>query len=295
MFGILNLDKPTGVTSRYCVDQVLKCVRPNKAGHVGTLDPIASGVLLVAIGRAVRLVEYLQRHPKTYEATFELGKESDSADTETEVREIADSVMPSKEAIVEQLPRWLGRIEQVPPAYSAVWIGGRRAYDLSRRGQEVVVPPRQVEIYALELLDFFPPMMQLRIVCGSGTYVRSLGRDIARGLGTDAVMVQLRRTHIGPFSVAEAMGLDENLSEPMIHSNLKTAKFSLNGFPSIDVAGQELSRIINGLPIEIDAAISAEELFAFDEQGRLRSILKQEPDRLWWPHKNFPVDGNEHE
>src|SRR5262245_35406014 len=203
MFGLLNIDKPAGLTSRDVVSRVQRLVRPQKVGHAGTLDPLATGVLVVAVGPATRLVEYVQRMPKTYQGTFLLGRTSDTEDVEGEVVELDSPPVPTRAEIDAALPRFIGTIEQRPPAYSALKVAGRRAHKLARRGEAVELAPRPVEIHAIELLRYEYPEMELRIDCGSGTYVRSLGRDVAEAVDTGAVMAALRRLAIGPFQAAE--------------------------------------------------------------------------------------------
>ncbi|NOY30442.1 MAG: tRNA pseudouridine(55) synthase TruB, partial [Planctomycetes bacterium] len=186
MFGILNLNKPIGWTSRDAVNRVQRLVRPAKAGHAGTLDPLATGVLVVCIGPATRLISYVQAMPKVYQATFLLGRTSDSDDIETEVRELASPPQPSREEIESKLPDFLGEIQQRPPAYSALKVNGQRAYKLAREGLAVQLEPRPVEIYELRVTGYNYPELKINLRCGSGTYVRSLGRDLAEALGTGA-------------------------------------------------------------------------------------------------------------
>jgi tRNA pseudouridine55 synthase len=208
VFGFLNIDKPQWVTSRDAVDRVKWAVRPHKVGHAGTLDPLATGVLVVCVGQATRLAEQVQRHPKAYDATFLLGRVSDTEDTEGEVMELLDAPLVDRLQLAAVLPQFIGRIPQVPPAYSAVKVDGRRAYKLARRGQAVQLEARPVDIHQLEIVEFEYPRVRLRIVCGSGTYIRSLGRDLARAVGTEAVMTSLRRDWIGPFHVESALPMD---------------------------------------------------------------------------------------
>lgn len=208
MFGFLNIDKPQWVTSRDAVDRVKWAVPPHKVGHAGTLDPLATGVLIICVGQATRLAEHVQRHPKAYDATFLLGRASDTEDIEGEVRELPDAPRVERRQFEEILPRFVGRIGQVPPAYSAVKVDGRRAYKLARQGHTVQLTARPVDIHHLEIVEFEYPRVRLRVVCGSGTYIRSLGRDLARAVGTEAVMTALRREWIGPFRVEDALPLD---------------------------------------------------------------------------------------
>ena len=205
MFGILNLRKPKGPTSRDCVNAIQRLLRPEKVGHAGTLDPLASGVLIVLVGQAVRLTDAVHTLPKQYVGSFQLGVTSESTDCETPLIPVESAPALDRESIVQQLPNFLGWIEQAPPKYSAVWIDGQRAHELARQGKEFDMPTRQVHIESLEVTAFDYPHFDLKMTCGTGTYVRSLGRDIARSLGSDAVMTKLERTAIGPFELGSSL------------------------------------------------------------------------------------------
>ena len=176
MFGILNLNKPTGWTSRDVVNRVQRLVRPNKAGHAGTLDPLATGVLIVAVGQATRLIEFAHQLPKYYRATFQLGCSSDSDDVDTEVKPLTQPPIPTHQEVEGALAVFTGVIQQRPPAYSAVHVDGQRSYKLARRGETVELQPRPVTIHSLDVVRYEYPELVLDIHCGSGTYVRALGR-----------------------------------------------------------------------------------------------------------------------
>ena len=174
MFGILNLHKPVGPTSRDCVNVVQRLLHPTKVGHAGTLDPLASGVLLVLIGQAVRLTDAIHTLPKQYLGSFELGVTNDSADSESAALPIPLPPMIQPHQFEEQLPSFMGRIEQTPPKYSAVWIDGKRAHELAREGKEFEIPKRNVTVASIELTAFEYPHFELKITCGTGTYIRSV-------------------------------------------------------------------------------------------------------------------------
>lgn len=210
--GLLVLNKPSGITSRRAVDLVQRVTGQRKAGHAGTLDPLASGVLVVALGQATRLIEYIHQMPKRYEAAFLLGRSSPTDDIEGPVTELPDAPVPSAEELSEAARQLTGGIAQRPPAYSAVKIAGRRAYELARHGRRVEPAPRAVEVYRLEILAYQYPELRLAIQCGAGTYVRALGRDLAAKVGTQAVMSALMRTEIGPFGLDRAV--DPRLLSP---------------------------------------------------------------------------------
>lgn len=206
MFGLLNLNKPSGCTSRDVVNRVAKLVgRSVKVGHAGTLDPLAEGVLLVCVGPATRLEPSLHEFSKTYRGVFELGRTSSTEDITGDVENVDLPATLGPADIQNVLPDFLGTISQVPPAYSAAKVSGERAYALARRGERVTLAAREVQIHRTELLASDWPRVTLEVDCATGVYIRTLGRDIARALGTDAVMCSLMRTRIGPFELAAAL------------------------------------------------------------------------------------------
>ncbi len=279
MFGLLNLDKPAGVTSRDMVNQVQRLVRPVKIGHAGTLDPLATGVLVVGLGPATRLVEYVQRMRKTYLATFEFGRQSDTEDIEGTVTPLVSPPVPTEEQLRAALPRFLGTIEQTPPAFSALKVGGKRSYDLARQGRAVELAARPVEIHSLELLDYRYPTLQLRIVCGSGTYVRSLGRDLARALGTEAVMSALRRETIGPFVVSEAVD-PKTLSLESIHERMFPPALAVASLPQVSVTSDEVRRFVQGQRTANRWSVVADEVATLDESGSLVALASATTESL---------------
>jgi len=230
MFGFLNLYKPEGLTSRDVVNRVYRLAKPAKCGHAGTLDPMATGVLLVCVGPATRLISWLQDRRKTYVAQFLLGQTSDTDDSTGQVT-IHETCRPvSVESIEAALKDQTGLITQVPPAFSAVHVSGQRAYDLARRGEHVELQPRQVEVYRIEVLRFDWPVLELKIECGSGTYIRSIARDLGRTLGCGALMSRLERTSIGEFHSQNALLLDE-LTPQVLREHLQPAASIVSHLP----------------------------------------------------------------
>jgi len=285
-FGLLNVDKPPGLTSRDAVNRVQRMIRPAKIGHAGTLDPLATGVLVLGLGPATRLVEYVQRMKKVYRGTFLLGRTSDTEDIQGQVVELRDAPRPSRHQIADALPPLTGVIQQMPPAFSALKIRGRRAYDLARRGQTVDLQPRSVHVYAIRLLAYDYPELQLEITCGSGTYIRSLGRDLARSLGTGAVMSGLQRTAIGPFRVEDACPLDA-LTDQTLADRLLAPRLAIADLPTIELADDQIRRILHGQTIENDWQCSGEEIAALDRSGHLIAILTPRHRGELKPVKNF--------
>ena len=291
--GILNLYKPAGLTSRAAIDRLKRLVLPERAGHAGTLDPLATGVLVVCVGQATRLVQYVQQMPKTYRAAFQFGCHSETDDIEGEVIPLADAPVPSRHAIDDVLPRFIGGIEQRPPAHSAIKLAGRRAYDLARRGVAVDLPPRTVTIHSITVEHYEYPEIDLEIECGSGTYVRSLGRDLGQALGTAAVMSKLERTAVGAFKAAHGLQLD-TLSLDIIQQNLQPISAAVGNLQTVTLTAAQLLEFRNGRPImsawltsEVVPPDSTHDIAAFDSAGNLAAILYQKVPGELWPRFNF--------
>jgi len=213
--AILPVDKPEGCSSFDVVETVQDETGIQKVGHAGTLDPLASGLLLILVARpATRLQAACMHLPKTYEATFRLGETTPSHDTETEVVERIDPTGLAREDLEAVSQEFVGLLNQVPPMYSAVKIDGERLYEKARRGETVDRPPRQVRVDRFEIVRWAPPDCAVRIECSKGTYVRALARDVGEELGVGAHLTALRRTAIGPFAVENGWTLDA-LTDPL--------------------------------------------------------------------------------
>jgi tRNA pseudouridine55 synthase len=298
LFGILNVNKPAGLTSRAAVDRVDRVIRPTRAGHAGTLDPLATGVLVICVGQATRLIQRVQQMPKTYHATFLLGRTSETDDTEGEVTELPNPPIPTRDELDRALGSFIGDIQQVPPAHSAVKLGGKRAYKLARRGVAVEIAPRTVTIHSIVVRRYEYPELEVDIVCGSGTYIRSLGRDLGVALGTAAVMSALERSAIGVFTIQSAI-TPEDLTLETIESNLQPALTVVPDLPRATLTEAQLLEIRNGRPI-LTSWISlapapsskgqgeaASELAALDSTGRLVALLHERQPGELWPAMNF--------
>ncbi len=207
--GILNIDKPHGLTSMHLVRRLKRSGVVKKIGHGGTLDPIATGVVPVCLGRATRVMEYLIDGTKEYRMVIELGAETDTYDAMGQVVRVGDASHISRERAAEALSRFHGRIDQVPPMYSALKRQGKRLYDLARAGIEIDRLPRSVEVYSIELVDWSHPLATVDVTCGRGFYMRSLAHDLGRELGCGAHLKELIRTRSGPFRVDDAMSMEE--------------------------------------------------------------------------------------
>ncbi|HEY1188352.1 MAG TPA: tRNA pseudouridine(55) synthase TruB, partial [Gemmata sp.] len=209
MNGLLVIDKPGGMTSRDAVNRVQRWFpRKTKIGHTGTLDPLATGVLVVCVGLATRLAGYVQAMSKSYSSRFRLGATSDTDDADGAVVEVATATPPAREEIDTALGRFVGSIEQLPPAVSALKVDGRRAHDLVRKGQEVALAPRPVRIDAVRVRRYEWPWLDVEVDCGKGTYIRSIARDLGAALGCGGMVQALRRTRVGPFLAEQGTGVD---------------------------------------------------------------------------------------
>lgn len=286
MFGLINLNKPAGLTSRDAVNRVQRLVRPVKVGHAGTLDPIATGVLVLCLGPATRLIEHVQRMPKRYRATFLLGRRSPSDDIELEPELIEDAPVPSRSEIEETLPDFVGRLMQRPPAYSAIKVQGKKAYDLARSGAAPDLPPRPVEIYSLEILAYDYPKLVLDVRCGGGTYIRSLGRDLAESLGTGAVMSELERTEIGAFHAPNGIDPDAITPESLPEA-LLPARLAVADLPSLSLSAAEIEEVRHGRFLTRPDQPEGTELAALDEEGDLVALLKPREDGRLQPIRVF--------
>ena len=266
--GLIVLDKPTGITSRAAVNRAQQWFPPRtRIGHTGTLDPLATGVLVLCIGNATRLAEYVQGMDKTYRTTLSLGARSDTDDADGKMA-LVEGARPPAEAVVQAtLSQFIGEIEQTPPAYSAVKLGGRRAHDLSRRGHQVLIAPRRVTVYAIELLHYAWPDLNLEIRCGKGTYIRSLARDLGERLGCGAYVSRLRRTRVGPFRCEGALQLDATMSEA--HDRLLPPAAAVADLPSCCLSVVQIEMLRNGQPVPVTNPASAPLHAVFDAQGNL--------------------------
>jgi tRNA pseudouridine55 synthase len=287
MFGLLNINKPVGLTSRRVVDRIQNLTRPDKAGHAGTLDPLAEGVLVLGVGAATRLLEYVQRMPKSYHAHFVLGKQSPTDDIEGQVISISHPPVPSRKTIEKELKKLTGPIKQRPPIFSALKFQGRRAYDLARSGQVVAMPLREVTLHTLQIIEYSYPELILEITCSSGTYVRAVGRDLAESLGTSAVMSALTRTAIGSFRLETACEL-VSLNEDSLTDRLLAAVRAVEGMPTISLTPSESIEVGHGRPIPDHGISAAKEVVAMHE-GKLLAILHRKGPEKLSPKKVFPV------
>ncbi len=277
LFGVLPINKPAGCSSRILVDRIQRLVLEERVGHTGTLDPMAKGVLLMAVGAATRLVEFSHELDKSYLATFEFGKTSDTLDVTGDVAAVElDGVSPPSETQVRaELRKWLGCVQQVPPNFSALMVDGRRAYRMARKGVEFDLAAREVEIFKLELVEYSYPFMTLEIDCGSGTYVRSIGRDVAAGLGTTAIMTELTRTRVGTFVLSDCVAATDLYSRVEVAGHLFPPQRLVHNWHSVTLTPEQVLSLRNGAQIVLEQPQPCSRCAAFDEQGELVALIQE--------------------
>jgi tRNA pseudouridine55 synthase len=246
--GLLNINKPGGMTSRRVVDIAARCAGTKRAGHAGTLDPLARGVLAVCLGWATRLVPFIQDRRKTYRAQFLLGQRSDTDDITGELTAVPDAPQPTRADVEAALPAFVGEIMQVPPQFSAVHVAGERSHKLARGGKPVPLEPRPVQIYRIDVLSYEFPDLSLEIECGSGTYIRSIARDLGSSLGCGGVMNALVRTRIGEFAIESSTTIEELFARP-IDELLIPPLAAVADLPRHTCTPADLDKLTRGRPL----------------------------------------------
>ncbi|HYF63503.1 MAG TPA: tRNA pseudouridine(55) synthase TruB [Herpetosiphonaceae bacterium] len=286
MNGFLNIDKPAGMTSNDVVRRVRRLAGQRRVGHGGTLDPMATGVLPIALGVATRLLEYLQEEEgKGYRATVRLGSTTDTDDAEGAVLESRPVPPLSQELLEAALARFRGTLVQTPPRYSAIRIAGRRLYDYARAGEEVEVPVRSVTVERLELTGWSGESFDLDVACSKGTYIRSLARDIGAALGCGGHLSALRRTRAGAFDLGTAVPLDDLLEHPeRLSDALLPPQAALRDWTSAAVDDATLAALRQGRQFALDCA--GDRAAVLDPAGDLAAIAVRD-GALWQPIKVF--------
>ncbi|HZD55275.1 MAG TPA: tRNA pseudouridine(55) synthase TruB [Anaerolineales bacterium] len=288
--GVLVIDKPIGLTSHDVVQIIRRGTGIRRAGHTGTLDPRASGVLVVLIGPAVRLSEYVSASDKRYQATIRLGSSTDTYDSEGAVTGSAAFDGITEEQFLEALQGFEGEIQQVPPPYSAVKVKGKKAYEMARKGEDVDLEPRSINVYSLELLEWAPPEVVIDVYCSSGTYVRSLANDLGNALGTGAHLIGLRRTRSGRFTLRDAVPLrrlKEAFQAGDWYKYLIPAADALGDWPAIELDPDQVELVRHGHRIEAEPG-SKGWARGISTQGDLVALLEFDPESgEWQPRKVF--------
>jgi tRNA pseudouridine55 synthase len=288
--GVLVVDKPIGLTSHDVVQIIRRGTGIRRAGHTGTLDPRASGVLVVLIGPAVRLSEYVSASDKRYQATIRLGSSTDTYDAEGTILGSSPVDDISEEHFDEILQTFVGEIEQIPPPYSAVKVKGRKAYEMAREGEEVDLQPRTIRVYSLEILEWAPPEAVVDVYCSSGTYVRSLANDLGNALGCGAHLVGLRRTKSGRFTLRDAVPLrrlQETFDAGTWYRHLIPAAEALADWPMVELNGDEVELVRHGHRVAAESGAQGWAR-AVSEQGDLVALMEVDPEsNEWQPRKVF--------
>jgi tRNA pseudouridine55 synthase len=279
--GILNINKPVGMTSFDVVARVKRLTRERHAGHAGTLDPDASGVLPVCLGQATRVIDYLFAGSKRYLAQLELGVATDSFDSAGRITATKDASAVTREEIESALARFRGPIWQIPPMFSAVKYHGQPLYRLARAGIEVERKSRQIHIYSLSITSSQPPHVELDVVCGKGTYIRSLVSDLGEALGTGAVLRRLTRLKVGPFNIEDAVSishLEQIATNEDWHEYLYPLDFVLLDLPALLVNKEQQCSLHHGAPIRIESDTTSASTLPAD--GALHRVYADDGDFL---------------
>lgn len=271
--GLLVIDKPTGQTSRAVVNRAQRWFpRGTRLGHTGTLDPLATGVLVLCVGVATRLTEYVQQMGKTYRAGITLGARSDTDDADGRITPTPEASAPQRERLLEVLQGFVGRIQQVPPAYSAAHVTGQRAYDLARRGADVTLAARVVRIDRIDIERYEYPKLELVVACGKGTYIRSLARDLGERLGCGGYIHALRRTRVGHFNETQALPLD--IDRATARGRLLPLATAVAELPKIVISAPDVALLRHGRALGLpDADIGDQQDVAiFDAAGQFLAV-----------------------
>jgi tRNA pseudouridine55 synthase len=287
----LNVNKPAGLTSHDVVARIRRTYRLKKVGHAGTLDPLATGILIVCIGGATRLSEYVMRSDKRYHAVIHLGISTDTYDAEGKIQATRDASTVTRAYVEAQLQLFLGHIRQTPPMYSAIKTGGKKLYEIARTGRSIERAARAVWIGELTLLDWSPPRFTLAVLCSAGTYVRSLAFDLGEMLGVGAHLAALTRTASGSFGLEQSVAVDELLSCADWTRYLISPRLALAELQSLDLSAAESASVLHGRSIP---AASIDErrdqpVLAYAPDGRPVAIVRLEGDQ-WQPEKVFPPE-----
>jgi tRNA pseudouridine55 synthase len=289
MHGFLNIDKPAGMTSHDVVARVRRITGERRVGHAGTLDPAATGVLVVALGAATRLIEYVQEQTaKRYLATVALGATTTTDDAEGEL--LAEAPVPAltETELREVLARFEGEILQVPPMYSALHHQGQRLHKLARAGKTVELEPRPVWIERVTLLGWEPPQLTIDVICGKGTYIRALARDVGQMLGCGAHLAALQRTAVGSFRLEDSVPIDQHSPEEIsaiFADHLLPPEVAVADWLRVGLSAEQARLVRNGMAIDLPG-VMVERVRAHTPDGALLALLAPQQGR-WRPEKVF--------
>lgn len=284
MDGFLIVRKPKGLTSNDVCEKVRRKFHV-KAGHLGTLDPLAKGVLPLAIGKGTKLAPFFLKKDKEYEGEMTLGFSTDTYDINGKITKKKDIVKVTKQDIEEVMKDFIGEIEQIPPIYSAIKIKGERLYNLARKGIEIERKARKIKIFSIKIISFDSPIVKFFVHCSSGTYIRSLVKDIGEKLGCFATLSELNRIRSGPFLIKDSISLNKILSSSSILPFLNPVEFFLGDFKEVRVSEEFEANVIHGTPIYKNTLLSypldvnkKEMVKVLDKEGNLLCIAESKFD-----------------
>jgi tRNA pseudouridine55 synthase len=286
IFGFLNLDKPLGMTSHDVVAKIRRELKVKKVGHAGTLDPLATGVLIICLGGATRLSEYVMRSAKVYRAEVRLGIATNTYDAEGEITAEHDPSALSVDDVRAALNAFQGNIEQIPPMYSAIKQNGRKLYEMARSGQVVEREARPVTIESIRIVDWSPPQMTLEVVCGAGTYIRSLAHDLGEALGVGAHLSGLIRCASGNFKLDDAVSPDSLIAAEDWSEYIVSPHDALSPMPEIHLDAAAVTHVQHGRAVEGETAVLGQIVQAYGPDGQFLAILEGDGDS-WRPQKVF--------
>ncbi len=283
--GFLNINKPLHMTSHDVVANIRRGLKLKKVGHAGTLDPLATGVLVICVGNATRFSEYVMNSTKRYRAQVHLGITTETYDAEGAVLQKRNASHVQRTDVEAQFGAFLGDIKQIPPMYSAIKQGGRKLYDMARAGETVEREARAVRIDSLDIMDWSQPEFTLDVVCSAGTYIRSLAYDLGEALGVGAHLSGLSRVTSGMFRLDDSVALDDLLTTDDWLRYLIPPQVALSDWPTVQLSAQDTENILHGRSIGADNSVSELALgYALD--GHLVAILRADSGS-WRPHKVF--------
>lgn len=280
MDGVLNINKPSGMTSHDVVERVRRILHERRIGHTGTLDPLATGVLVLCAGKATRIARFLEAGEKEYKAIMRLGVSTDTLDAEGQVVATKSYTPPGRQQIIDVMKQFTGSIMQRPPAYSAVKVAGVPSYRLAREGKAELLKPRQVTIFSIELTAFEDPLVSLSVRCSKGAYIRTLCAEIGDALGMGAHLSGLERTRSGRFSIERSVTLEQlqtMMAACTVEQALTTIDDALAAFPSVPISEAEAARVMHGNAITCPpsiANISSERVRLHSPAGRLLGLAR---------------------
>lgn len=291
--GFLNLNKPLNLTSHDVVASIRRRCRSSggniKVGHAGTLDPLADGVLIICLGAATRLSEYMMRSRKVYHAQITFGVTTATFDAAGDIVATRDASHLRLADIRDALSQFIGEIRQIPPMYSAVKVKGKKLYELARAGRTVARPERPVTIHSIDIINWDAPVLELEIQCGPGTYIRSLANDLGEALEAGAYLSGLTRIASGAFHLDQSVALDAVIKDEQWTGQIVSPFAALSDKTRITLTAEEINRVQQGRFIQRRNGIQAAAVFAFDSSQQLVAVLEPRAES-WKPHKVFPRD-----